>query len=94
MTLSLESQVSRRTDVLTSNVGDEIVMLDVERGFYYGLDPVATRVWELLTEPVRVADLCARLIDEFEVTPEVCTADVTAFLEDLRESGLLDVREM
>lgn len=93
MSLSPQSCVSRRSDVLTSSVGEETVMLDVEKGFYYGLDPVATRIWDLLATPMRVADLCAQLVVEFEVTPEACRTDLAAFLESLRENGLIDVTD-
>lgn len=93
MSLNPQSCVSRRGDVLTSSIGEETVMLDVEKGFYFGLDPVATRIWELLESPVRVADLCTQLVDEFEVTPEACSADVATFLESLRENGLIDIAD-
>ena len=93
MTLSPQASICRRADVLTSHVGDETVMLDVEKGYYYGLDPVATRVWDLAAEPIVVTTLCERLTAEFDVDLATCTQDVLAFLESLHANGLLDVSE-
>ncbi len=41
------------------DVKDETVILDMGSGTYYGLDGVGARVWELLEQPKRFAELCA-----------------------------------
>ena len=36
--------------VIAKMVGAEMVLLDYDRGIYYGLNPIGARVWQLLSE--------------------------------------------
>lgn len=87
--ITLESVVRRSSDVMASPVDNELVMMDIERGMYYALNPVGSDIWERLTQPVRVADLCAQLQQEYAVDRSTCEADVLAVLNDMAENGLL-----
>ena len=89
--ISRETTVVRSEDFLASTVGNELVMISIERGHYYALDDIGSRVWELLAKPITVADLCALLQPHFAVTPEQCEADVLAFLAELHEEGMVQV---
>jgi hypothetical protein len=80
--------IARRIgDWLTAPVGEELVMMSAEHGMYLGLNEVGRRVWELIEEPREVGELCRTLESEFEVTPEICRAEVEAFLNELVENG-------
>lgn len=87
--ISLESVVRRSSDVMASQVDNELVMMDVERGMYYALNPVGADIWERLAEPQKVADLCAQLMQQYDVDQATCEADVLAVLNDMAENGLL-----
>jgi hypothetical protein len=73
------------------DMDDTVVMMSLERGKYYGLDKVGSRIWELLAEPRSVADLCSTLEAEFEVDAETCAADVRAFLTELAGEHLIRI---
>lgn len=91
MTPSLQSDglISRSTDVLATELDDALLMLNIERGEYHGLNAVAARIWALLEQPTSVAALVATLVDEYEVTPDECAAAVDVFLKELRDRNLL-----
>ena len=76
-------KIARKGDWLSARVGDELVMMSAESGYYIGLTEVGARIWELIAEPTELDELCARLEREFEVTPDICRAEVRAFLGDL-----------
>ncbi|NBC19372.1 MAG: PqqD family peptide modification chaperone [Bacteroidetes bacterium] len=65
--------------------------MSVETGKYYGMDPVASRIWELIETPASVEAICAQLTDEFEVTAARCRKDVLDFVSALAEEGLVEV---
>jgi hypothetical protein len=90
--LSLDAVVVRRAEPLSAVVDDELVMLDPRQSRYFGLDRVGRRVWDLIEEPISVGALCAVLQDEFDVAPDVCRADVLAFLERMDVAELVEVR--
>ena len=87
--ITLESVVRRSSDVMASQVDNELVMMDIERGMYYALNPVGADIWERLAEPQTVADICAQLMQQYDVDQATCEADVLAVLNDMAENGLL-----
>jgi len=70
----------------------EAVVLHFPSGLYFGLNSVGARIWALLGEPVRVDDLCARLLEEYEVDPDRCRRDLLAILHELIDARLIEVR--
>ncbi len=62
-------------------------MMSAEKGNYIGLSDVGARVWELIEAPQSLDEVCARLVQEFDVTPEVCRAEVEGFLNELVKHG-------
>lgn len=89
--ISTESRVSQIEDIVASDIDDEKVMMSVEKGQYYGLDPVGSRVWELIEKPIKVSELIDALLLKYDVDRETCERDVLAFLEGLHEDGILQV---
>ena len=81
--LSIPSQVMART------VGDETVILDLASGTYFGLDPVGARIWQLISEGKTLAEICATMLEEYEVTPEQLQGDVIKLAGELAERGLV-----
>jgi hypothetical protein len=75
--------VRKRGDWLAARVGDEILMMSAEEGLYMGLSPMGARIWDLIDAPLAAEEICARLEQEFDVAPDLCRAEVRAFLDDL-----------
>jgi hypothetical protein len=89
---SLEAVVARRAEPLTAPVDGELVMLEPGSSRYFGLDAIGNRIWELIEHPRSLGDLCDTLQTEFEVTGETCRADVLAFVRQLEEAELVEIR--
>jgi hypothetical protein len=81
-------KVARRGDWLSANTGEGLVMLNPDRGDYVGLSRVGARIWELIETPREVAEICALLVSEFDVTPETCRVEVEAFVAELLRNGV------
>jgi hypothetical protein len=87
--LTLSSSVRAVPDMLTADVDGETVMMDAESGHYYNLDPIGSRIWQALAEPMQVDALCESLARDFDAPIEVIRKDVLALLETLAERKLL-----
>ncbi len=87
--IGLNTRVERNPDMLWTEVDGETVMMSIERSEYFGVGGVGTRLWELLATPRTAAELCARIVSEFEVDAATCEADVTAFLGELVGSDVI-----
>jgi hypothetical protein len=79
-----------RQGVIAKMVGTEMVLLDYDRGIYYGLNPVGARVWQLLADGWSIDEVIARLTDEYDVARATLEADVDALLRDLQAKELVD----
>lgn len=77
------------TDVISRKVGDEVVLLDLQRGVYFGLDEIGARVWTLLSSGNEPAEIVAALAREFEAPVETIDVDVRKLLGELRDEGLI-----
>jgi Coenzyme PQQ synthesis protein D (PqqD) len=85
------TRIVRREGALTAPVDEELVMLDPEQSLYYGLNEVATSIWELLERPCTVSEICGKLTEEYRVDPELCREQVSDFLRRLADARLVDL---
>lgn len=90
--ISTDSMVVAAKDQVSSDLGEEAVILDVASGTYYGLDAVGLRVWDLVQEPRRVADIVTAIVAEYDVDRDRCEQDVLLLLNGLAAKGLVQVR--
>ena len=88
-TISLETAFSVPDDVVFRELNGEAVLLNLESGIYFGLDPVATRAWQLMVEHGRLDRVFERLLDEYDVAPDVLRADLVALFEQLSKHELV-----
>ena len=86
--------LQRRTDMVFSHIDDEVVMMSIETGEYYGLNPVASRIWELLEKPHTFDQLINLLMQEFDIDQAGCHNDVTEFLNRMIEKKLVIVKKI
>jgi len=61
-----DSLVAVVPDQVACEMQEDLVILQTATGVYFGLDPVAKRVWSLLSEPKRVGSIRDQLLDGFE----------------------------
>lgn len=79
--VALSSVIACNDAIVFTHLDDTIIMMDVEEGSYYELDPVASRIWTLLKEPRSASSICEALADEYEVDAQTCQRDTLAFLQ-------------
>lgn len=89
--ISLASTVVVSPRQVSTELGNEVVVLGAEAGQYFGLNEVGARVWALVQTPNQVRVICQSIVDEYEVTSEQCERDVLALLHDLQAKGLIHV---
>ena len=90
-TINLETKISRASGFVTAPVNSELIMLNVEEGAYYSLDPIAAEIWGLIESPAAVQDIVAALQTRYAVSLEECQADVLSFLEKLYKDRMIRI---
>lgn len=90
-TTSGPCQVRISPDVLSRELANETVLLDLKSQHYFGLDPVGTRMWQLLCETGHVDSVVNAILEEFDVDEGRLRQDLEAFLSQLEDAGLVEV---
>jgi len=67
------------------------VILSLKSENYYGINAVGTSIWSAIQSPRTLAEIEARLLNEFEVEEDVCRREVSEFLEKMAKQGLIEV---
>lgn len=80
----------RNSAVLSAEVDDDVVALQADRGFAYGMEQVTASVWRALQQPKSVDELVAILRNEFEVSETECRADLDELLDEMTREGLIE----
>ena len=88
--LSSESVVRVTASQVSSRLGDEVAILELDRGVYYGLNDTGSFLWNLMQKPVRVNEMRAALVEEFDVDADTAEKDLLRVLADLRDAGLIE----
>ncbi len=87
--ISLSSIAQRNEEIVEASIDGETVMMSIDSGLYYGLDNIASRIWQILENPTPVSTICQQLIEEYDVEEQQCQQDVLAFLGNLEENNII-----
>jgi hypothetical protein len=79
----------RNSKTISGRLLDEMVMMDIDKGKYFSLNPVATRIWDLLEKPMSIDELCVVLMKEYEVDREQCLREVKEHLGEMVRLGMV-----
>jgi hypothetical protein len=90
--LSLGSIVHAQGELLATDLSEtEMVMLDIEKGRYFGVEAVANTIWKSIKDPKTVEDVCAVVAATYDAPREEVEMDALEFLGRLVEAGLARV---
>lgn len=82
-----------REGTISGKLHDELVMMDIQKGKYFSLNPVAASIWDMLEKPLALEELCAMLTEEYEVEDEQCKEEVEGHLREMVKLGLIVEKE-
>ena len=79
---------------MTRAIAGETLIIPIARATadlesIFTLNPVGSRIWELLEGPVAPSQLVSAIAGEFDVSPADAARDVAEFLDSLRTAGLI-----
>ncbi|HXD45176.1 MAG TPA: PqqD family protein [Pseudolabrys sp.] len=84
-----DTLITRTTSVLTAEVRDEIVMMDVDSGRYLGLDDIGGDIWRRLETPRTFAQLLEALAGDYDAARDTIERDVRDLLADMARHKLV-----
>lgn len=87
------TKYTRNSQTISGRLHDELVMMDINQGRYFSLNPVASRIWDLLERPMLLDEICGLLMAEYQVDQGRCRDEVRDHLKMMIRLGLVNATE-
>ena len=82
----------KRSDrAMARTVDDQIVILDIASGQYFGINDVGALVWDLLEYDTTSDALVKAVLADFDVDQAQAKDDIDALIAQLTEAGLVEL---
>ena len=89
MSVTPDSILVRDGALAATDVDGRTVVLSLDAGAYFDFNDVASDIWRMLAEPCHVDEIFRSLSEKHGVGTATLTRDVTPFLQQLMEHGLV-----
>jgi hypothetical protein len=91
--LTTNSIIQRDTEVVAAEADQDLIMVSIATGYYYGLSNVAREIWDAIERPKKVSDLVHDLTTVYHIDAASCEDQTLSFLNALLEEGLVRVKD-
>jgi len=89
--VGLDSTVVAVQDQISADLADEVAILSLKSGVYYGLNPVGASIWKLIQQPTTVGRIRDALLEVYDVDPERCLQDLLNLLQRMEAHKLVEL---
>ncbi|MGA7872478.1 MAG: PqqD family protein [Candidatus Binatus sp.] len=76
-------------DVVWTDLDDEVVILKLDTGIYFGLNQVGARIWTLIAAGRRREEILQSLATQYNVSRDQIERDFDELISDLSNEGLI-----
>ena len=89
--INLDTIINKNLEIDDTDLDGEKVMMNLDKGEYFMMNEVGSRIWEIISEPVNVKGIIDTLRSEYEVDEETCKDTVVEFLGKLNNAVLISI---
>ena len=89
--INLDTVINKNLEIDDTDLDGEKVMMNLDKGEYFMMNEVGSRIWEIISEPINVKDIINTLRNEYEVDEETCKDTVIEFLGRLNNADLISI---
>ena len=87
--ISPNQAFTQSPSAVVAEIDGQLVALDVQLGVCYGLNRIATRIWQIIESPSSTEQIADVLTTQFDVDRATCIAETMALLSDMSQAGLV-----
>jgi hypothetical protein len=89
--INVSSVVVRREDIDATDLNGEKVMMDLNKGRYFALNEVGSKIWDIIHRPVEIKDIIGTLLREYDIDEESCREQVIGFIGSMSNAEIIQV---
>lgn len=83
-------EIYRRKDIPWRKIDTEALIVNPKTSLIYPLNSTAVRIWELIDGEKDAQQITVIIADEFEADEETIKNDVSDFIGQLKDAGLVE----
>ena len=85
------SVITKNQEIDDTDLDGEKVMMNLDKGQYFMMNEVGSRIWELIEGNTPIVNIIETLTNEYDVDEETCENTVMEFLGRLKNADLIKV---
>lgn len=89
--IDINLKVCQSKEIDATDLNGEKVMMNLEKGKYFALNSVGSRIWDLLADEIYISEIVNVLLNEYEIDRENCEKSVINYLGILKDAELITV---
>lgn len=92
--MDLDQKVVISDQLFTQKIDDEMVILDMQSEYYFGLNSVAADIWSEIQECDSLQTAVDNLVESYDVEKSIMVSDMEMFLNELINRRLVEVKPL
>jgi hypothetical protein len=92
--LSLDAVPRHGEAVIDLVVEGEAILLNLDNGYYYSLDPIGSEIWSMCDGNCSLQGVADRVCAEYDVAWDQAQRDLLELIDDLQREGLITIHGM
>ena len=89
--LTSQTELTRNQSLLSSEIDEDLIMMDGSQNSYFCLNPVGKTIWNFLDKPQTYANLLTQLTYVYDIDVTQCQQDIGPFLKEMFSHQLIQV---
>ena len=89
--VNIDSVITKNKEIDDADLDGEKVMMNLDKGQYFMMNEVGSRIWELIEGNTPIVNIIEALTNEYDVDEETCESTVMEFLGRLKDADLIKV---
>lgn len=85
----MDKRYSRSRDIIEREFQGESVLLDLNTGLYFSLNPVGSFIWRLLDGALTARAIAEQMSANYDVDPDTAARDTEELMRDLLDQKLI-----
>lgn len=89
-----EKRYSINSDrIVWRNIEEEAVILNLDSGYYYSLNELGTKIWQLLIKNKTTAEIISFVYKEYDINKNKIKKDLLKIINELKRENLIEDNE-
>jgi len=88
----MDTVVVQKSEIDTTDIDGEKAMINLEKGQYFVINGIGSRIWDIISEPCYIKEIVSDLMKEYHVERKTCEQNILEFIGRLNNAELISIK--